>query len=126
MAIYKYFARLPFYRHGSIQKLLSVNITASSVFDQVEYVANDIYPAYQVLVNLAADALHYYLDDTTHLMIEEKARNSDKIQNRFVVYTSGFISTTREHHSIVFFDTNIGHSGEFVDSILHKRGKEEP
>ena len=84
MAIYKYFGRFPFYRHGSIQKLLDVNITASIVFDQVEYVVNDIYPVYQVLINLAADALHYYIDETTNLILEakpidKKASNSDKM-----------------------------------------------
>ena len=131
MSIYKYFAGLPFYRQGSIQKLLGVNMTASTVFDQVEYVANDIYPVYQTLVNLAADALHYYLDDTTHRIldakpIEKKARNSDKIKMRSGVYTSGVIATTQEHHSIVLFETNIGHAGEFLDSILYQRGKESP
>ncbi|AQS36624.1 Transposase IS66 family [Shewanella psychrophila] len=131
MAIYKYFAGLPFYRQGSIQKLLGVNITASTVFDQVEYVANDIYPVYQALVNLAADAVHYYLDDTTHRIldakpIEKKARNSDKMKSRCGVYTSGIIATTLEHHSIVLFETNIGHAGEFIDSILQHRHKNSP
>ena len=46
MAIYKYFAGLPFYRQGSTQNFLVVNITASRVFDQVQYVANNIYPVY--------------------------------------------------------------------------------
>jgi transposase len=131
MAIYKYFAGLPFYRQGSIQKLLGVNMTASTVFDQVEYVANDIYPVYQALVNLAADAVHYYLDDTTHRIldaepIEKKARNSDKMKMRCGVYTSGIIATTQAHHSIVLFETNIGHAGEFIDIILKQRGKESP
>tara|TARA_R110001592_G_scaffold408_3_gene2292 strand:- start:1713 stop:2957 length:1245 start_codon:yes stop_codon:yes gene_type:complete len=126
MAIYKYFAGLPFYRQSSIQKLLGVKITASTVFDQVELVCNDIYPVYQWLFNLAADAKHYYLDDTTHRIIdakpvEKKARNSDKIRTRTGVYTSGVIATMADNHHIVLFETNIGHAGEFIDSILHKR-----
>lgn len=130
MAIHKYFAGLPYYRQGSIQKLLGVKITASTVFDQVEYVANDIYPVYQALVGLAADAGHYYLDDTGRRILEagpiEKAvRNSDKTQMRSGVYTSGIIATTRENHNIVLFETNIGHAGEFIDSILHKRDKRQ-
>jgi transposase len=126
MAIYKYFAGLPFYRQSSIQKLLGVNLTASSVFDQVERVCDAIYPVYQHLLTLAADAEHYYLDDTTHRIldakpIEKKVRNSDKTQLRTGVYTSGVIATTRAAQSIVLFETNIGHAGEFIDSILHKR-----
>lgn len=126
MAIYKYFAGLPFYRQSSIQKLLGVKITASTVFDQVELVCNDIYPVYQLLFNLAADAKHYYLDDTTNRIldakpIEKKARNSDITRIRTGVYTSGVIATIADNRHIVLFETNIGHAGEFIDSILHKR-----
>ena len=128
MAIYKYFAGLPFYRQSSIQKLLGVKITASTVFDQVELVCNDIYPIYQLLFNLASDAKHYYLDDTTNRIldakpIEKQARNSDKIRTRTGVYTSGVIATIADNREIVLFETNIGHAGEFIDSILHKRSQ---
>ncbi|MCG6202990.1 IS66 family transposase, partial [Psychromonas antarctica] len=128
MAIYKYFAGLPFYRQGSIQKLLGVKMTASTVFDQVELVCDAIYPVYQTLFTLAADAAHYYLDDTTHRIldqtsIEKKVRNSDKTQLRTGVYTSGVIATLADNRHIVLFETNIGHAGEFIDSILHKRGQ---
>ena len=128
MAIYKYFAGLPFYRQSSIQKLLGVKITASTVFDQVELVCNDIYPVYQWLFNLASDAKHYYLDDTTHRILDakpviKKARNSDKTRTRTGVYTSGVIATLADNREIVLFETNIGHAGEFIDSILHKRSQ---
>jgi hypothetical protein len=128
MAIYKYFAGLPFYRQCSIQKLLGVKIGASTVFDQVELVCNDIYPVYQALFNLAANGEHYYLDDTTNRIldakpIEKTVRNSNKTRMRSGVYTSGVIATTRECRAIVLFETNIGHAGEFIDSILHKRSK---
>ena len=126
MSIYKYFAGLPFYRQGSIQKLLGVNITASTVFDQVELVCDAIYPVYQTLFELAANANHYYLDDTTHRIldakpIEKKVRNSDKMRLRSGVYTSGVIASLKNNHDIVLFETNIGHAGEFIDRILYKR-----
>lgn len=128
MAIYKYFAGLPFYRQCSIQKLLGVKIGASTVFDQVELVFNDIYPVYQALFNLAANGEHYYLDDTTNRILEAKpiekaVRNSDKTRMRSGVYTSGVIASTKDNRAIVLFETNIGHAGEFIDSILHKRSK---
>jgi transposase len=126
MAIYKYFAGLPFYRQGSIQKLLGVKITASTIFDQIEYVHNDIKPVYEYLFNMAGDAVHYYLDDTTNRIldqkpIEKKIRNSDKTRVRKGIYTSGVIATTADGSSIVLFETNIGHAGEFIDSILINR-----
>ena len=131
MAIYKYFAGVPFYRQGSIQKLLGVKITASTTFDQVEYVCNDIYPVFKHLFNLASDARHYYLDDTTHRIldqkpIEKKCRNSDKTRMRTGVYTSGVIASILGGHSIVLFETNIGHAGEFIDSILLNRSGSSP
>lgn len=129
MAIYKYFAGLPFYRQGSIGKLLGVKITASTTFDQVEYVCNDINPVYQYLFGLAGDALHYYLDDTSNRILDQKAiekpcRNSDKTRLRTGVYTSGVIATIvtkADTQSIVLFETNIGHAGEFIDCILTNR-----
>ena len=126
MAIYKYFAGLPFYRQGNIQKLLGVNITASTVFDQVELVCDAIYPVYQHLFELAGDAKHYYLDDTTHRIldakpVEKKVRNSEKTRLRSGVYTSGVIASLKTGHDIVLFETNIGHAGEFIDRILYKR-----
>ncbi|WP_305973456.1 IS66 family transposase [Rheinheimera baltica] len=112
MAIYKYFAGLPFYRQGSLQKLLGVQLTASTVFDQVERVCDAIYPVYQRLFSLAADAAHYYIDDTTHRIldqteVEKKVRNSDKTQMRSGVYTSGVIATLAEGRDIILFETNM-------------------
>ena len=129
MAIYKYFAGLPFYRQGSIQKLLGVNITASTVFDQVELVCDAIHPVYMHILRLAADANHYYLDDTTHRIInakpiEKKVRNSNKTRMRSGVYSSGVIASLEDGHDIVLFETNIGHAGEFIDRILTPRTSE--
>ncbi|PAJ72237.1 transposase, partial [Pseudoalteromonas sp. NBT06-2] len=45
------------------------------------------------------------------------------MRTRTGVYTSGVIATTQNGQAIVLFETNIGHAGEFIDSILHKRAK---
>ena len=70
--------------------------------------------------------MHYAIDDITHHIldakpIEKKVRNSDKTQLRSGVYTSGVIATTKHNQHIVLFETNIGHAGEWIDSILDKR-----
>ncbi|WP_220492410.1 transposase [Shewanella sp. SR43-8] len=105
-------------------KATGSKITASTVFDQVELVCNDIYPVYQQLFNLASDAEHYYLDDTTHRILDAKpvekaVSNSDKTRLHSGIYTSGVITL----NTIILFETNIGHAGEFIDSILHKRSQ---
>ena len=126
MAIAKYAMGSPFYRQGSLQDLLGVAISASTIFDQVEYLSNHIYPVFKQLIAEAADAEHYYLDDTTHRILNQTSivkqqRNSDKTRVRTGVYTSGIIATTAQNKDIVLFETNIGHAGEFIDSILTHR-----
>jgi len=81
---------------------------------------------YEYLLNIAADAAHYYLDGTTNRIldqksIEKKMRNSDKLRTRTGIYTSGVIATTSDAQRIVLFETNIGHAGEFIDKILLNR-----
>lgn len=128
MAINKYYAGTPFYRQGSLQNILGVSITASTIFDQVEYVANAIWPVFKQLCSVAGNASHYYIDDTTHRILDQtsmvkKQRNSDKERVRTGVYSSGLIATTASNQKIVLFETNIGHAGEFLDSILQRRNK---
>jgi transposase len=94
--------------------------------DQVGYVRNDIEPVYDYLFAMAGDGVHYYLDDTTNRIIdqkpiEKKTRNSNTTRIRTGVYTSGVIATMADGRNIVLFETNIGHAGEFIDSILINR-----
>ena len=129
MALQKYFAGAPFYRQESLQDILGLSITASTIFDQCEYLSNDLYPIFKQLLVIAADAHHFYLDDTTHRIIEQEAiqkkkRNSNKLQTRTGLYASGIIASIEqqnEQQNIVLFQTNIGHAGEFIDEILKKR-----
>ena len=129
MALQKYFAGAPFYRQESLQDILGLSITASTIFDQCEYLSNDLYPVFNQLLVIAADAHHFYLDDTTHRIIEQEAvqkkmRHSNKLQTRTGLYASGIIASIKqrnEQQNIVLFQTNIGHAGEFIDEILKKR-----
>ncbi|NQY65931.1 MAG: hypothetical protein HRT38_20045 [Alteromonadaceae bacterium] len=61
MAIAKHGMGTPFYRQGTLQDLLGVPVSASTIFDQTEYLANDIYPIFNELMRVAANAKHYYL-----------------------------------------------------------------
>ncbi|MER2491639.1 IS66 family transposase [Catenovulum sediminis] len=124
MCLYKYFAGSPFYRQGSMQDLLGVSISASTIFDQIEHVANAIYPVHKYLTELAATAEHYHLDDTTNRILNQtsvmKKSRDGKTRARTGIYTSGLIAKVAEYN-IVLFQTNIGHAGEFIDEILQKR-----
>lgn len=131
MAIAKYGMGSPFYRQGSLQDLLGVPITASTIFDQIEALSNHLYPVFKCLFKQASDAHHYYLDDTTNRIldlksVEKKRRNSHKMQTRTGVYTSGIIASIKGGHQLTLFETNIGHAGEFIDSILLHRNNLMP
>ncbi|WDE08655.1 hypothetical protein SG34_032580 [Thalassomonas viridans] len=56
MGMAKYGMGSPFYRQDSLQDLLGLPVTASTIFDQVEYLANTVYPVLKALMLLAANA----------------------------------------------------------------------
>lgn len=128
MAISKFHTGVPYYRQGSVQDLLGVPLTASTVFDQVECVANAANPVFNEFKRQAANAHQYYIDDTSkrildQTFVEKKARNSDKIIKRTGVYASGLIAIDKQRRMITLFQTNIGHAGEFIDEILTHRAE---
>lgn len=131
MAINKYFAGAPFYRQQSLQALLGMPISASTVYDQCEYLSNDLYPVFKCLKRQAADAIHFHIDDTGNRIVDQKPvkkkrRHSDKTQLRTGIYSSGMIARLAHGHELVLFKTNIGHAGEFLDEILNQRLPDQP
>lgn len=131
MGISKFGMGSPYYRQESMQDLLGVPITASSVFDQIEHLSNALYLVFKHLYLLAANAAHYYLDDTTNRILEikpiiKKQRNSNKKKERTGVYTSGLIARLETGQQITLFETNIGYAGEFIDLILQPRDTSKP
>lgn len=126
MAISKYYMGAPFYRQESLQDILGMPMTASTVFDQCEKLADSAHPVYKALVTASADALHFYLDDTTHRILDQKEiiklqRKTKKPTKRTGTYASGLIATLESGHDVVLFQTNIGHAGEWIDEVLEKR-----
>jgi hypothetical protein len=126
MAIYKYYAGNPFYRQQTLQDLFSMPVSASTVFDQCEYLANHAQPIQQYLLKLSSNAVHYHLDDTTNRILDQSSikkpdRRTGKLRERTGIYTSGVIATLEDSHQVVLFKTNIGHAGEWIDEILLQR-----
>ncbi len=80
---------------------------------------------------MAADAVHYHIDDTHNRIVEQKPikkkrRNSDKEQLRTGVYSSGLIATLGTGEELILYQTDIGHAGEFLDDILRQRSPGQP
>ena len=127
MAVAKFYMGSPYYRQGSLQDMLGVPVTASTIFDQSELVSNAVQPVFRYLCNeIAANAWHYYIDDTSNRInkqgpIIKPSRSTGKDKVRTGIYTSGLIATTNDNQRLVLYQTGIGHAGEFIDEILRKR-----
>lgn len=125
MVINKYYTANPFYRQQTLNNLLGESITASSVFDQCEKVANALQPVFKVLNRLAANADLFYLDDTTNRILDQKPRIKQSRDGhkrlRSGIYTSSVLAIDDQKRPIVLFRTSIGHAGEFMHEILNRR-----
>lgn len=131
MALHKCFAGTPYYRQQSLQQLLGLPVSASTIFDQCEHLANAVQPIVRCLIRQAADAVQYQLDDTTNRILNQRStqkpdRRTGKLKERTGVYTSGVIATLSNHQCCVLFQTNIGHVGEWIDEIVATRRPDAP
>lgn len=126
MAIYKHFSGVPYYHQGMLNGLFGTAVTASTLFDQCEYVANDIMPCFHALRREAANGVLFYIDDTSHRILDQKPekrpnRNGKGSRLRSGIYTSGMIAVTDKGKEIYLYNTSLGHAGEFLDDILQYR-----
>ncbi len=132
MAIQKYFAGSPFYRQQTLQQLFGLPVSASTVFDQCEELANAIRPLFIYLMAVAGkQALRYFLDDTTNRILTQGAvskpdRRTGKPKQRTGIYTSGVIAELAEGVQCVLYQTNVGHAGEWIDELLRARPPTAP
>lgn len=126
MALYKFYSGLPYHHQGNLSEMLGVSLSASTIFDQCEAVANAIMPIVYELRRLAANASLLLLDDTPHRILtqqpeERPNRHGTGTRVRTGVYSSGLVAYTPAGQEVVLFETSLGHAGELVDSILEKR-----
>lgn len=131
MALNKFYSGLPYYHQGNVSDLFGYPMTASTVFDQCEHLANRVMPVYYELKKMASDGKLFLLDDTPHRILEQQPeeranRNGSGTRIRTGVYSSGIIAYTSADQEIVLFETSLGHAGEFIDSLLKKRDQTLP
>jgi hypothetical protein len=131
MAILKHFSGVPYFHQETLNDLFGCPITASTIYDQCEWVANDCMPIYHHLRREAANAVLFYIDDTSNRILEQKGeerpnRNGKGTRFRKGIYTSGLIAITRSGHKIYLYQTSLGHAGELLDEILRNRDPSLP
>jgi transposase len=131
MAIDKFFSGLPYYHQGNLADIFGHAISASTIFDQCEEVANAVMPLFYELKKQAATAYQFLLDDTHNRILEQMPELRNKPNGkgqtlRTGVYSSGLIAQLNDGHEIVLFETSLGHAGEHLDSILKFRPPDLP
>lgn len=125
LAIAKNYCGLPFYRMQMMQNMVGVPLPDATQWDLVESLADEIYPVYYALEELAAQGDLIYHDDTTVRILElikENKRLTDP-KDRTGMYTTGVI-TEFDQHPISIFQSGRKHSGENMQQLLAKRSPE--
>ena len=126
MVIDKFYSGIPYYHQGNLADIFGFSISASTIFDQCEYVANAVMPVFYEFQRQAANAKGFLLDDTHGRILTQQPELRDKPdgkgkQLRTGIYSSGLIALCENQHDIILFNTSLGHAGEHLDSILSKR-----
>lgn len=134
-ALLKYGCGLPFHRIEKLQEGLGIPLPASTQWELVEAAADKLTPAYEELVNQAAQADVLHNDDTTMKVLDLtkerlEAAAAGAPADRTGVYTSGVIATkypgqkAQDGRAIALFFTGAQHAGENLADVLERRAAE--
>lgn len=125
MAINKFYTGTPYNHQENLTDMLGYHISASTIFDQCEYVANDSMPVFYELKRVAAKAELFLTDDTHNRILEQQPEFRDKPNGKGQILRTGIFSSgliaTGDGHDIILFETSLGHAGEHLESILEHR-----
>lgn len=131
MAINKFFSGQGYHHQDTLSNLMGHRVSASTLFDQCEYLSNDIMPIFYQMMKEAARCNLILGDDTSHRILaqepeERPNRNGKGKRLRTGVYSSCIIAKTDSKNEIVLFETSLGHLGEFIDKIMYYRPPDAP
>jgi transposase len=144
VALMKYGSGMPFNRLEGLQANLGIPLPASTQWDIVEALAEEIEPVFEEFLRQAADGELVHNDDTTVKILElmgERARQAaleddgsvestdDSTESakakRTGLFTTGIVSI-RGDQKIALFLSGRQHAGENLKDVLLRRTKELP
>lgn len=129
IALLKYGSGVPFNRLENLQGSLEIPLPASTQWDIVQEVANDVAPAHNELIRQAAQGEVLHNDDTTAKILalmkdrdsqEEPGEKSKDDSQRTGIFTTGIVSIS-EGRKIALFFTGQKHAGENLSDVLAQR-----
>jgi NTP pyrophosphatase (non-canonical NTP hydrolase) len=130
LALGRYYLGLPFYRIEQFQAMVGVPVADATQWDQVERVADSVYPVFEQLKYLAAQSAVIYQDDT-HVRIlsllkenreaaEAVAAGQGEALERTGMYTTGLVASDGER-TICLYLSGRAHAGENLAAVLSLR-----
>jgi len=134
IALLKYGTGLPFNRLEGLQGHLEIPLPASTQWDVVASVAEDLTPVFTELIHQAAQGEVLHNDDTTVKILElmgERARQAALASTtaegddgeRTGLFTSGVVAL-RHGHRVALFFSGRKHAGENLAEVLKHRAAE--
>jgi transposase len=132
IGLLKYGSGLPFNRLEGLQGHLEIPLPASTQWDIVQAVANNLAPAFEELIRQAAQGDVLHNDDTTVKILELMGQNrqealadGDDADQRTGLFTSGVVAL-RAGYRVALFFSGRKHAGENLAQVLKHRAAELP
>lgn len=120
----KYGGGLPFHRLENLQESLGVPLPASTQWEIVEGVADQIHPVYRELIRQAAQGEILHNDDTPmKILANLKEGNPQEPSSRKGSFTTGVLAVKEERRMALFF-TGPKHAGENMEKLLEQRARD--
>ena len=125
VALLKYGAGFPFNRLEKLEANLGIPLPAATQWELVKDACPQLEPAFEALVEQAAQGEVLHNDDTPAKILELMAENQDRAAKvgRKGLFTSGIISKCGERLIALFF-TGRNHAGENLHRVLESRSKQ--
>ena len=124
--VYKYGFGMPFHRLAELEKMVGIPLSASTLWDKTEELANTVSPVYEELVRQAAQAKCFHNDDTTMPILSLMKENEGKTdKERTGMFTTGIVAVLEDDTEIVLFFTGRNHAGENLDKLQTQRDPDQ-
>jgi transposase len=124
IAIYRYGAGLPHYRMAKMQQMKGVPLPASTQWERVEHVADEVYPVVLELEREAAQADLLQGDDTGVVILSLVKENKELPKGSRVGMQTTGIGARVGAERIALYYSGRRHTGENLHKLLQQRNKE--
>lgn len=123
ITLLKYGYGFPFNRQEKFQESLGVPMPASTQWEIVEEVGNNIFPIYGALKKCAANGDVIHNDDTGAKILTICREEDVGKKERTGIFTTGIVSKYKEYEINLYF-TGKKHAGENLEDLLSLRDKD--